>query len=363
MKKKLFCAVILLSFIQMSAYANKDWEAASPADAQISEKPLKEMEDAIQSGTFKKITSVLIARNGKLVYEKYFDGTTDGELRNTRSVTKTITSMLIGIAIDKGIIKGLDTTILPYFKDKEPFQNPDPRKAKITVEDLLTMSSALECDDWNEYSRGNEERMYPIEDWIHFALDLPIKGVSRYGTQTQNSEERKFSYCTAGVFTLGQVLARASKMPVEEFADRYLFGPLSIEKKDWFFSPQHLAMTGGGLLLRSRDLLKLGQLYLNGGSWDGTRVVSEAWVKQSITPHARIDEDTEYGYLWWLKSFKTKEKSYPAYSMSGNGGNKMAVFPDSKLVVVITSTNYNTPGMHQQTDSLLTDYILPAVTK
>jgi CubicO group peptidase (beta-lactamase class C family) len=113
--------------------------------------------------------------------------------------------------------------------------------------------------------------------------------------------------------------------------------------------------------MTSRDLLKIAQLYLNGGQWHGTRVVSDSWVKTSTQPHARIDDDTEYGYLWWLKSFKSGEKSYPAFYMSGNGGNKVVAIPSLDMAVVITSTNYNTRGMHEQTEKILTEYILAAV--
>ncbi|HSA93512.1 MAG TPA: serine hydrolase [Terriglobales bacterium] len=336
------------------------WTTATAESAGLSKAPLEAMERAIRAGEFKKITSVAVARNGKLVYEKYFDDAGMEGLRNTRSATKTITSMLVGIAVGKGLLT-VEAPVMPFFKDQGPFQNPDPRKEKITVEDLMTMSSILECNDWNEYSRGNEERMYPIEDWVRFTLDLPVRGFSPGDTPKEQPYGRSFSYCTAGVFTLGQVVARAAKQPVDEFASRYLFTPLGIQQANWSFSPLGLAMTGGGLALRSRDLLKLGQLYLNGGQWNGERVVPEAWVRASIQPHARIDEQTEYGYLWWLKSFKSGEKSFPAYFMTGNGGNKVVVIPDLQMAVVLTSTNYNTRGMHEQTEKLLTDYILPAV--
>ena len=122
-------------------------------------------------------------------------------------------------------------------------------------------------------------------------------------------------------------------------------------------------MTGGGLLLTSRDLLKIGQLYLDGGRWHGARVLNESWVRTSTQPHARIDESTEYGYLWWLKSFKYGENSYPAFFMTGNGGNKVVAIPELDMVVVITSTNYNTRGMHEQTEKILTDYILASREK
>ncbi len=343
--------------------AQEGWTVASSDSEGLSAAKLNAMEQAIRSGAFKKITSILIARDGKLVYESYFDGDAQS-IRNTRSATKTVTGMLVGIAIDKKLLAGVDAAILSFFKEKLPVQNPDPRKDKITIEDFLTMSSVLECDDWNDFSRGNEERMYLIEDWIRFTLDLPVRGFSSYNKKPQDSPYgRSFSYCTAGATTLSGVLTKATGMPTQEFARRDLFEPLGIRQADWVISPLGMAMTGGGLGLRSRDLLKLGQLYLEGGVWQGKRVVSENWVKASIQPHTRIDDQTEYGYLWWLKGFKTSAETYSAYYMSGNGGNKVAVFPKLRMVVVLTSTNYNTPGMHQQTDKLLTDYILASLEK
>jgi len=343
---------------------NDGWPVASASSAGLSTERLQAMEAAIRGGEFKKISSIVIARHGKLVYENYFDGSDATALRDTRSATKSITDILAGIAIEKGLLSGVDAPILPFFPDKQPLQNPDPRKSKITVEDFLTMSSLLECDDWNDFSRGNEERMYIMEDWIQFALDLPIKGFAPWAKKPSESPYgRSFSYCTAGAATLGGVLERATKTPVPEFAAKNLFAPLGIQKVEWQFSSLGLALTGGGLRLQSRDLLKVGQMYLNSGTWNGSRIVSDGWVKTSTQPHARIDEETEYGYLWWLKSFQAGEKSYGAFFMSGNGGNKVAVFPSLDMVVVLTSTNYNTRGMHEQTEKLLTDYILASMTQ
>ncbi|HKW62608.1 MAG TPA: serine hydrolase [Candidatus Acidoferrum sp.] len=342
------------------------WPVASASSAGLSTERLQAMETALRGGEFKKIGSIVIARHGKLVYENYFDGSDATALRETRSATKSITDMLIGIAIDNGLLSGVDATILSFFPDKQPLQNPDPRKAKITVEDFLTMSSLLECDDDNSFSRGNEERMYIMEDWIQFTLDLPIKGFAPWVKKPKDSAYgRSFSYCTAGASTLSGVLERAAKVPVPEFAMKNLFAPLSIQKVDWKYSSLGLAQTGGGLGFLSRDLLKLGQLYLNGGVWNGGRIVSDKWVKVSTQPHVRVEDqdDTEYGYLWWLKKFKSGEKSYAAFCMLGNGGNKVAVFPSLDLVVVLTSTNYNTRGMHEQTEKLLTDYILASLAQ
>jgi CubicO group peptidase (beta-lactamase class C family) len=307
------------------------------------------MEAAIASGEFKKIGSILVARHGKLVYEAYFQGTAS-DLRDTRSATKTITSMLTGIALEQRLLPGLNAKIVGYFPEKQPLANPDDRKDAITVDDVITMSSLMECDDWNEFSRGNEERMYIIEDWVKFFLDLPIKGFPPWTSKPADSPYgRSFSYCTAGVTTLGGVLEKATHAKLADFAAQNLFEPLGIHHVKWAYSPLGLAQGGGGLQLESRDLLKLGQLYLNEGTWNGKRVVPESWVKSSTQPHAQIDEQTKYGYLWWLKEFKAGSQFYSAYFMSGNGGNK---------VVVLTSTNYNSKGMHEQTERLLTEYIL-----
>ena len=336
--------------------ANDGWVVTDASSAGLDPDALTRMEKAAASGDLKKITSVLVARHGKLVYEKYFDGDASS-LRNTRSATKSITSILMGIAIDRQQLPGVDTKVFPYFPEKQPVANPDPRKDRIRVEDFLTMSSLLECDDNNEFSRGNEERMYIIEDWVKFLLDLPIKGFAPWATKPQDSlYGRSFSYCTAGVTTLGAVIEKATKTKLADYAAENLFGPLGIQQVKWAYSPLGLAQGGGGMELRSRDLLKLGQLYLNNGTWNGKQIVSKNWVTASTTPHVEVDDSTKYGYLWWLKDFK----GHPTAYMSGNGGNKVAVIPDLDMVVVITSTNYNTRGMHEQTDRLLNEYVIPA---
>src|ERR1700684_4050446 len=158
-----------------------DWSTASAADTALSDSRLHAVDAAIRSGEFKKIGSVLIARHGRLIYEAYFDGDA-ATLRDTRSATKSITDILIGIAIKEKKLSGVDARILALLPERaRKMQNPDPRKDKMTVEDLLTMSSPLECDDWNDASRGNEERMYLIEDWAQFILDLPMRGRMRIG--------------------------------------------------------------------------------------------------------------------------------------------------------------------------------------
>lgn len=316
----------------------------------------------VRAGTYKQITSVLISRRGELIFEQYFDDGGPEALRNTRSATKTVTGMLVGAAVDRRLLR-VDSAVLPFFGDRLPLVNPDPRKSLITVEDFLTMSSLLECDDENSFSRGNEERMYLVEDWVKFTLDLPIKGFPDWTSKPADSPYgRAWSYCTAGAATLGPLLERATKQTVPDFAKTTLFQPLGIDSVKWQFQPLGNAMTGGGLQLRSRDLLKLGELYLDGGKWQGKQVISEDWVRRSLAPHANAREDTDYGYFWWLQTFYVNGQAIRTFGMYGTGGNKVYVLPDQGVVVVITTTNYRLPGAGAVTDSLLTALIVPAVT-
>jgi CubicO group peptidase (beta-lactamase class C family) len=248
-------AALVLASLRPGAAAAEapmlDFSPASPESVGMSTKKLQEMDALVRSGELKKITSILVARHGKVVHETYFEGDAS-TLRDTRSATKAITGLLAGIAVDAGLLPGVDAKVLPFLAEKQPIQNPDPRKDAITVEDLLTMSSILECNDWNSFSRGNEERMYPIEDWVRFALDLPVRGFTQGDEPAKQPYGRDFSYCTAGVVTLGAVLQKAVKGPLDAFADDRLFLPLGITRAEWVHSPLGLAMGGGGLRLTSR---------------------------------------------------------------------------------------------------------------
>ena len=314
----------------------------------------------VEAGEYGRITSVLIERNGTLLYERYFDGAGAKALRNTRSVTKTVAGMLVGAAISDGHLDGVDQAVVDVLRRERPPQNPDPRKKQITVEDLMTMSSILECNDDNPFSRGNEERMYLIEDWVGFFLDLPIQGFPAWMTAPADAPYgRSFRYCTAGVTTLGAVIEQAVERPLEDYAQKRLFEPLGISETRWQFSPLGLAQAGGGLELTSRSLLALGRLYLHRGRTGQRQLLPAEWVERSWAPRAVVDAEAgiEYGYLWWRIPVPAGDATWHARAMSGAGGNTVQVVPEHDVVVVVTTENFNVPGPHGITRRLLTEQV------
>lgn len=358
----LFLSALLLAASPAHARQTDGWRVATPEAESASPEALAAMDAAVRAGTFQQITSVLISRNGRLIHEAYFDDGGAEARRNTRSVTKTVTAMLAGAAVARGDLSA-STPVAPLIASWGPFDNPDPRKDAITVEDLLTMSSLLECDDDNQFSRGNEERMYLIENWVGFAFGLPVRGFPDWVARPEASPYgRSFSYCTAGVTTLGAAIQSATGEPLQDFAHETLFAPLGIEGEEWQVSPTGLAQGGGGLGLRSRDLLKLGQLLLDGGRWNGRQVLPEAWVTAMTAPHARVDEQRgDYGYLTWLPVYTVGGRPLKAFAMAGTGGNKVVVVPELKAVVVVTTTNYGVRNPHGLADALIAEHALAAL--
>ncbi|WP_020398058.1 serine hydrolase domain-containing protein [Kordiimonas gwangyangensis] len=331
--------------------------AATPA-AHATNGTTEALVQAIGGGTFKGITSVLVAKDGKVLEEYYFGDGGPEVLNDTRSVTKTLTGMAVGAAIYQGALESENERVFPFFGDHAPIENMTDTKRAITVRDLMTMSSALDCDDSDADSPGNEAHMQGADNWTEFALSLP----AREGYTRDADGLGPFHYCTAGVFLLGQVLERATGLSVDDFMAGAIFRPLSIERREWARSPAGEEQAGGGLKLTSRDLWKLAELARADGIWNGRRVWAKGWTAASTKPYREVNELKSYGYLWWLTDFKsgTTGKKYPAYFMAGNGGSKVIVVPMLKLVTVITATGFENPGMHDETTDMFERYILPA---
>lgn len=331
-------------------------------DFALPEKPIEplltEMDSLITAGKYERITSVLVAHNSKLVFEKYYSESDSTTLHNTRSATKSIATLLTGIAIDQGHIKSEQDKILTYLQHKLPCKNPDKRKEAITIEDLLTMSSILESDDGNYFSRGHEERMYIIEDWTQFFIDLPIRSYPFNPPPAEQPYGRSFSYSSAQASAVSEIVQTAIKREVDGFAKEFLLTPLGITDYKLHYTPMNILNTAGGSEYRSRDFLKLIQMCINRGVWKGQQIVTAAWLEKATSPKANVFEGVDYGYFFWLKSFGESRK-VKAYYMSGNGGNKIMALPELNLTVVITTTNYNNRNAHNYTDELLDKYIIP----
>ncbi len=329
----------------------KDWQIST-------EKPdtskIEELNRKIATGVFKDITSILVIKDNTLLLEEYFNGANRNTLHDTRSVGKSFASALLGIAIKDHYIKN-DMQLLSSFYDLKSFQNYSAAKDSITLKSLLTMSSSFDGSDMVQESPGNEEKMYPTKNWVAFALNLPVDK-TKVATP-------KWDYFTAGVVLIGDIIHKSVPNGLETYADNHLFQPLGISHYKWQFTPQRVASTAGGLQLRSLDYAKFGQLYKNQGKWNGKQILTEDWVEKSLSRQMTIAEGEYYGYLFWNKTYTLGGKTYETYYSSGNGGNKIFIFKDQPLVIVITSTAYNTPYGHKQVDRIMQDYVLPAVIK
>jgi CubicO group peptidase (beta-lactamase class C family) len=323
---------------------------------------LTKMDSSVTAGTYEEITSILIAKDGNLIFEKYYNENDVNSKHNTRSATKTMATLLTGIAIKEGFINSEKDKIFKYLQHKLPVKNPDKRKENTTIEDLLTMSSLLECDDNNSFSRGNEERMYLIEDWTQFYLNLPIRAFTFNPKPEELPYGRSFSYCTAGASTMAEVVESAVSMKLDAFAKKYLFDPLEIKDYKLHYTPKRILNTAGGSEYKSRDFLKIIQMCLNKGKWNGKQIISADWIEKASTPKISVFPDMDYGYLFWLTSFG-QEKKAKIFAMAGNGGHKILACPELNLSVVITTTNYNNSNAHNYTSEIMDKYIIPAIQK
>lgn len=311
------------------------------------------MEAAIDRGDVPQTTSLLVIQDGATVYERYWQANADTQ-HNTRSATKSITALATGIAIGAHKLPSVDAPAFAYLADLAPIANDTPAKQAITIADLLTMSSALDCNDDVDASPGNEENMYPRPVWTRWAADLPTRAYQR-----DARGRGPFAYCTAGTLLLGQILARAVGVKLDDWLDQALFLPLGITKGEWSKSPAGEIMTGGGLQLRTRDLAKLAQMVMDGGRWNGVQVVPADFLAAALTPQTHPRPSVEYGYLFWNQPYKSTCGTSSGWFMSGNGGNAVVMLRDLHAVIVVTRVHYNSRGMHDQTKKLIEDFVLP----
>jgi len=341
------------------------WKTASLNDVGLDQKPISELICKILhvdplDNRF-PIHSLLIARHGKLVLEEYFYGFKKEELHTMRSASKTFAPLLVGIARDRGAKIDIDTQVYAQFPEYKQFANPDPRKTKITVRDLMTMTSGLTCDDNDENSPGNEDVMQQQTaqpDWYKYTLDLPM---------ARGPGGDQAVYCSAGINLLGGIVRNATHSWLPEFFYETVAKPLQIKTYHWNLMPSGDGYAGGGLYLRPRDQLKLGQLYLNGGVWNGRRVVSKDWVERSTSRQSTFGQtlgaDHDYGYGWHLYHFEVGNHGYRGYAAGGNGGQIVIVIPDLDLVVGFTGGAYGEfPKWYKWQTELLPQLIIPAAT-
>lgn len=314
---------------------------------------IKELKGTIEEGLFKKINSIVVIKNGKLLIEEYFNGETRHTLHDPRSVGKSFASTMVGIALHE---KHLHTENQPLkdFYDLLKHKNYSPEKDKITLKDLLTMSTAFDGNDEDENSPGNEENMYPTSNWVTFTLDLPIR---------KDNSQKHWQYFTAGVILLGDILNKTVPDGLEKYTYEKLFKPLGITKYKWQYTPQHIPNTAGSIQMCALDFAKYGQLYKNEGRWNGRQIIPKEWVHKTFSKQKQImgREEEFYGYLFWNKTFLTNRKKYEAFYCAGNGGNYIIVFKDQPVVIVITASAYGQSYAHTQVNKMLSDYILPAI--
>jgi CubicO group peptidase (beta-lactamase class C family) len=302
----------------------------------------------ILDGTYPNVHSVLIIKDGNLVFEEYFYEYTRDSLQELRSASKSFVSALAGIAIHKGFISKNDK-VLPYFPEYK-VDNMVETKNQITIEQLLTQQTGLDCDISNERSDGNETAMDHSDDWIKFTLDLPMIDIPG----------GKGMYCSGNPIILGAIIEKATKQPLPVFAEKTLFAPLDIVHFKWNFKPDKSnAEDFCQLYLSARDMAKFGLMYLDHGRWKGRQIVPAEWVQESFGKHSMI-QGVDYGYLWWLKTLDANGVTYYGKAAQGNGGQKIYIWTEQNMVTVITGGNYNSQS---PSNELISNYILPAFNK
>jgi len=325
--------------VQTTQQNQKEYEGWDLAENLMS---LIKMEENIRNKTLSGTESVLVATNGKIVYENYYDGFTVNTPHDTRSASKSIASALIGIALDEMIIESVDEKLYDYIPEKYQYTK-DSLKSNITIKNLLTMSSGLDVGDKAEEGYYQDESE---DSWLKTVLEAPM--IHKPGTYTD--------YGSANPFLLGVYLNNRLEQPLEFYMQEKFFEPLGITNyilntDDTGIQPYY----GGGLHITPRDFLKFGQLYL--------RIISEKWINESLESHTRLEDvsdKNEYGYLWWHNNYMVKGRNIKSIEARGAGGQYVFIIQELNTVIVITSGNYRN-GKTRQPESIIEEYILPAI--
>ena len=308
---------------------NDGWVVSSLQKEGMDTGIIEQVTSNIMSKQFRGIHSLLIVKNGALVHETYFENYQRSSLHTVYSITKSISSALIGIAIDQGLIHSVEDTVLSFFPQ---YSIQDPNKKKIQHRHLLTLTSGFAWDEKSyPYSdpRNTETQMVATNDWMKFVLERPI----------QSDPGNEYVYNTGSVHLLSGIIKRASGMYADMFAEQTLFQPLGINEYEWNKDPQGFPCTGAtlqGLRLRLRDIAKFGYLFLNRGLWQDQQVVPETWVEESTRKHVDINDNRGCGYLWWTGSFTVNGREIPNFYAAGYGGQTIHIIPELDLMIVFT---------------------------
>ena len=343
------------------------WQTAHVKDAGINETKLTGAVNAVRDKTYPDVHSILIVKDGKLVFEEYFPGykfdyfgeNFRGEyvdygrntIHNLASVTKSFTSALVGITIDKQKIKSVNEKMFSFFPEYGSLK--DEKKDKITLAHLLTMTSGLE---WNEADRSYADttndliRLFFIPNPVEYILKKP----------SVNVPASRFYYNGGGVNLLGEIIRKAAGLRMDAFAKKNLFEPLGIADYEWDFINPDMIHASGNLKLKPRDMAKFGFLYINDGKWKNNNIISEKWIKMSLKRYVRLTPETGYGFNWWQKSYSVNSDTVNSFYADGWGGQKIFVFSELNTVVVFTGGNYT---RRDPCDAIIRRFILPAVLK
>lgn len=334
------------------------WQSADPAAVGMSEGPLQELVRRIASTPIDAIDApyihgFLVARRGRLVLEEYFHGYSRHDPHATRSASKSVTSTLVGSSEHAGLLSR-DALVYDAMGATGGSEDRDPRAARMTLEHLITNTSGLACDDSDRDSPGNEDVMQnqeDVPDWHRYTLDLPL--VHDPGTHA--------AYCSGGLNLAGGVLARLANSWLPEVFREQLAEPLGIGVYHMNLTPTGEGYGGGGLFIKPRDFLKLGQLYLNDGVWNGRRLLAPGWAAEATTPRSTI-RDEGYGYGWWMFSYPYEGREVGAFYAGGNGGQYVIVVPELELAVAIFGANYNQRAAAAVSKyEYVRDYVLAAI--